>query len=121
MKNLNINGIFVGADRIAANGDTANKIGTYSLAVLAKHHKIPFYVAAPLSTVDYDTLSGINIPVEKRSVKEITRIKNIPITDENIEALTPAFDITPAELITGIITEKGVARSPYENSLSKLK
>ena len=77
MKNLNINGIFVGADRIAANGDTANKIGTYSLAVLAKYHKIPFYVAAPLSTVDYDTLSGINIPVEKRSVKEITRIKNI--------------------------------------------
>ena len=121
MKNLNINGIFVGADRIAANGDTANKIGTYSLAVLAKYHKIPFYVVAPLSTVDYDTLSGINIPVEKRSVKEITRIKNVPITDENIEALTPAFDITPAELITGIITEKGVAKFPYKNSLGKLK
>ena len=121
MKNLNINGIFVGADRIAANGDTANKIGTYSLAVLAKHHRIPFYVAAPLSTVDYNTLSGINIPVEKRSVKEITRIKNIPFTDENIEALTPAFDITPAELITGIITEKGVAKFPYDKSLSAFK
>ncbi len=121
MKNLNINGIFVGADRIAANGDTANKIGTYSLAVLAKHHRIPFYVAAPLSTVDYNTISGINIPVEKRSVKEITRIKNIPFTDENIEALTPAFDITPAELITGIITEKGVAKFPYDKSLSAFK
>ena len=119
MKKMDIDGIFVGADRIAANGDTANKIGTYSLAVLAKHHNVPFYVAAPLSTVDYDTPSGAEIPVEERSPHEVTRIKGVQFTIEDIEVTTPAFDVTPAELIHGIITEKGVAKYPYKESLEE--
>ena len=119
MEKINIDGIFVGADRIASNGDTANKIGTYSLAVLAKHHGVPFYVAAPLSTVDYDIESGDDIPVEKRSPEEVTRIKNVQFTVEDIEVTTPAFDVTPAELIHGIITEKGVATYPYKDSLKE--
>ena len=117
MKKIKIEGIFVGADRIASNGDTANKIGTYSLAVLAKYHGVPFYVAAPLSTVDYDADSGDDIPVEERSPKELTRIKGIQFTIENIDVTTPAFDVTPAELIDGIITEKGIAKFPYKDSL----
>ena len=119
MKKIKIDGIFVGADRIASNGDTANKIGTYSLAVLAKHHSIPFYVAAPLSTVDYEAKSGSDIPVEKRSPDEVTRIKGVQFTFEDIDVATPAFDVTPAELIHGIITEKGVAKYPYKESLEE--
>jgi methylthioribose-1-phosphate isomerase len=119
MKKINIDGIFVGADRIASNGDTANKIGTYSLAVLAKHHGVPFYVAAPLSTVDYDIESGADIPVEERSPDEVTRIKGVQFTIEDIDVTTPAFDVTPAELIDGIITEKGIAKYPYKESLGE--
>jgi methylthioribose-1-phosphate isomerase len=119
MKKINIDGIFVGADRIAANGDTANKIGTYSLAVLAKYHGVPFYVAAPLSTVDYDIGSGADIPVEERSPEEVTRIKGVQFTIEDIDVTTPAFDVTPAELIDGIITEKGIAKYPYKKSLGE--
>ena len=119
MNKMNMDGVFVGADRIAANGDTANKIGTYSLAILARHHNVPFYVAAPLSTVDYDTPSGTEIPVEERSPHEVTRIKGVQFTIEDIEVATPAFDVTPAELIAGIITEKGIAQYPYEKSLEE--
>jgi methylthioribose-1-phosphate isomerase len=119
MQKIDIAGIFVGADRIASNGDTANKIGTYSLAVLAKHHDVPFYVAAPLSTVDYEIESGADIPVEERSPEEVTRIKGVQFTIEDIDVTTPAFDVTPAELIHGIITEKGVARYPYKESLEE--
>ena len=119
MKKINIDGVFVGADRIASNGDTANKIGTYSLAVLAKHHEVPFYVAAPLSTVDYEIESGVDIPVEERSPNEVTRINGMQFTIEDIDVTTPAFDVTPAELIHGIITEKGVARYPYKESLEQ--
>jgi methylthioribose-1-phosphate isomerase len=119
MEKINIDGIFVGADRIASNGDTANKIGTYSLAVLAKYHGVPFYVAAPLSTVDYDIESGNDIPVEERSLEEVTRIKGVQFTSEDIEVTTPAFDVTPAELIHGIITEKGIASYPYKDSLKE--
>ena len=119
MKKINIDGIFVGADRIASNGDTANKIGTYSLAVLAKHHGVPFYVAAPLSTVDYDIESGADIPVEERSPEEVTRIKGVQFTIEDIDVTTPAFDVTPAELIDGIITEKGITKYPYKESLGE--
>ena len=119
MKKIDIDGVFVGADRIASNGDTANKIGTYSLAVLAKHHEVPFYVAAPLSTVDYEIESGVDIPVEERSPDEVTRIKGMQFTIEDIDVTTPAFDVTPAELIHGIITEKGVARYPYKESLEQ--
>jgi methylthioribose-1-phosphate isomerase len=117
MKNSDVSLVIVGADRIASNGDTANKIGTYSLAVLAKHHEIPFYVAAPLSTVDYKTKCGEQIPVENRDPKELTRIRGVKITMEDIEVSTPAFDVTPSELIDGIITEKGIARPPYLQSL----
>ena len=119
MKKINIDGVFVGADRIASNGDTANKIGTYSLAVLAKHHDVPFYVAAPLSTVDYEIKSGVDIPVEERSPDEVTRIKGMQFTIEDIDVTTPAFDVTPSELIHGIITEKGIARYPYKESLEE--
>ena len=98
---------------------TANKIGTYNLAVLAKHHHVPFYVAAPLSTVDYETESGSDIPVEERSPDEVTRIKGVQFTIEDIDVTTPAFDVTPAELIHGIITEKGVAKYPYKESLEE--
>ena len=119
MQNINIDGIFVGADRIASNGDTANKIGTYSLAVLAKYHGVPFYVAAPLSTVDYDIKSGLDIPIEKRSSNEITRINDFQFTMEDIDVTTPAFDVTPSDLIDGIITEKGIAKYPYKDSLNK--
>ena len=117
MEKIDIAGIFVGADRIASNGDTANKIGTYSLAVLAKYHDVPFYVAAPLSTVDFEIESGADIPVEERSPDEVTRIKGVQFTLEDIDVTTPAFDVTPSELIHGIITEKGVARYPYKESL----
>jgi len=119
MEKKDIAGIFVGADRIASNGDTANKIGTYSLAVLAKYHDVPFYVAAPLSTVDFEIESGAGIPVEERSPEEVTRIKGVQFTIEDIDVTTPAFDVTPAELIHGIITEKGVARYPYKESLKE--
>ena len=119
MKKIDIDGVFVGADRIASNGDTANKIGTYSLAVLAKHHDVPFYVAAPLSTVDYEIESGVDIPVEERSPDEVTRIKGMQFTIEDIDVTTPAFDVTPAELIHGIITERGIARYPYKESLEE--
>jgi len=119
MEKIDIAGIFVGADRIASNGDTANKIGTYSLAVLAKYHDVPFYVAAPLSTVDFETESGADIPIEERSPDEVTRIKGVQFTIEDIDVTTPAFDVTPAELIHGIITEKGVARYPYKESLKE--
>ena len=119
MKTKNIDGIFVGADRIASNGDTANKIGTYSLAVLAKHHGIPFYVVAPLSTVDFKISSGKSIVIEIRDNKELTRMNNIPFTTENFSVTNPAFDVTPSKLIKGIVTEKGIAKYPYLNSLTQ--
>lgn len=119
MKKNHLDGVFVGADRIASNGDTANKIGTYSLAVLAHHHDIPFYVAAPLSTVDFEINSGEEIPVEERSPNEVTRIGDVPFTLEDIDIATPAFDVTPSEMIKGIITEVGIASYPYTNSLKE--
>lgn len=100
--------VIVGADRIAANGDTANKIGTYSLAVLANYHKIPFYVAAPLSTFDNDTKTGRDIPIEERNAREITHFNGKRIVAEGISVYNPSFDVTPRELITAIITERGV-------------
>jgi methylthioribose-1-phosphate isomerase len=100
--------VIAGADRIAANGDSANKIGTYSLACLAKTHGIPFYIAAPLSTVDFNCPSGGDIPIEERAKEEMTHMGEIPITPDEITVYNPAFDVTPAELITGIITEKGL-------------
>ncbi|GBC92972.1 Methylthioribose-1-phosphate isomerase [bacterium HR15] len=115
-----VEAVVVGADRIAANGDTANKIGTYTLAVLAHHHRIPFYVAAPCSTIDLSTPNGKAIPVEHRDATEVTHIGSLRLAPQGTPVLNPAFDITPAELITAIITEEGVAQPPYTTSLREL-
>jgi methylthioribose-1-phosphate isomerase len=112
--------VVVGADRIAANGDVANKIGTYSLAVLAKENNVPFYVAAPVSTFDLTLASGDSIPIEQRSAEEVTHVFGVPVAPENIRVENPAFDVTPARYVTAIISERGVARAPYEVSLKHL-
>ncbi len=112
MAQKKIGAVITGADRIARNGDAANKIGTYPLAVLAKHHKIPFYIAAPLSTIDMAIASGKLIPIEERNPLEVTKIKNVVIAPSGTRALHPAFDVTPAAFISAIITERGIARRP---------
>ena len=109
--------VIVGADRIAANGDVANKIGTYGLAILAKEHGIPFYVAAPISTIDFETSEGSAIPIEERDSREITHINNYPVAPEGIKVWNPAFDVTPAAYISAIITEKGIVTPPYGEKL----
>ena len=120
MKKGEVQAVVVGADRIAANGDAANKIGTYMVAVLAKRHEIPFYVAAPLSTIDMNCPTGEEIPIEERSRREITHVQNIQLAPDGIEVSNFAFDVTPHDLIAGIITEKGVARQPFTESLKKM-
>jgi len=115
-----IQAVIVGADRIAANGDVANKIGTYGVAVLAKEHGIPFYVAAPWSTIDMATPTGDEIPIEERPAKEVTHFNGRQITPENAEIFNPAFDVTPAKYVTAIITELGVLRAPYEAALKEI-
>jgi len=117
MQQRKIDCVIVGADRIAANGDVANKIGTYTLAVLAKDSEIPFYVAAPTSTIDLSLSSGDKIPIEERSPEEVTHIQGVPIAPEGIRAVNPAFDVTPHSYITAIITEKGIVREPYREGL----
>ena len=112
-----IQAVIVGADRIAANGDTANKIGTYSVAILAKEHGIPFYVAAPFNTIDPATASGDLIPIEQRSAREVTHVKGVQVTPHGVAIENPAFDVTPAKYITAIITERGVLRAPYGESI----
>ncbi len=120
MKSGKINAVVVGADRIAANGDTANKIGTYMVAVLAREHNIPFYVAAPISTLDLSLKSGAEIPIEERDKKEVTHIKEHQLAPDGVDVHNPAFDVTPNDLIAAIITDKGIARAPYMNSLQGL-
>jgi methylthioribose-1-phosphate isomerase len=120
MRDGQIDLVVVGADRIAANGDVANKIGTYTVAVLAKEHGIPFYVAAPISTIDLATPDGTGIPIEERGAKEVTHLGPARLTPEAAKVRNPAFDVTPNQYITAIITEKGIARAPYSESLSKL-
>ena len=115
-----IKAVVVGADRIAANGDTANKIGTYSVAVLAKEHQIPFYVAAPLSTIDLQTPSGDKIPIELRDPREVTEIRGQVLAPDTVEVANPAFDVTPHRLISATITEAGIARPPNEDSIRVL-
>ena len=112
--------VVVGADRIAANGDVANKIGTYGVAVLARAHDIPFYVAAPLSTIDLDTPDGGRIPIEERNDREVTHLGSARLTPVGAQIRNPAFDVTPATYITAIITERGIARPPYGESLARL-
>jgi len=112
--------VIVGADRIAANGDTANKIGTYALAVLAQAHGIPFYVAAPTSTIDLKVSSGQEIPIEERAAQEMRQVFGVQVAPPDVKVYNPAFDVTPAKLITGIITEKGIVTSPYAVNMLKL-
>lgn len=120
MRQGNVDAVVVGADRIAANGDTANKIGTYMVAVLARQHSIPFYVAAPLSTVDLNVPTGEQIPIEERDAREVTHIRDQRLAPEGVAVQNPAFDVTPNELVAAIITDRGVARPPYNESLRKL-
>ena len=120
MKRGEIQAVVVGSDRIAANGDVANKIGTYMVAVLAKRHGIPFYVAAPLSTVDMNCPTGEEIPIEERNIREISHIQDIQLSPDGIEINNYAFDVTPNDLVDAIITEKGVARAPFSESLRKM-
>ncbi|MFN7915218.1 MAG: S-methyl-5-thioribose-1-phosphate isomerase [Vicinamibacterales bacterium] len=117
MRQGKVNFVVVGADRIAANGDTANKIGTYSVAVLAREHNVPFYVAAPLSTIDLKTADGSGIPIEERNSREVTHVGSNQLAPEGASVWNPAFDVTPNHLIAGIITEKGIFRAPYTESL----
>src|SRR5262245_1773152 len=119
MKKGRVQAVVVGSDRIAANGDVANKIGTYMVAVLARQHGIPFYVAAPLSTVDLNCPTGDDIPIEERDSREVTHVKDIQLAPDEVQVGNYAFDVTPNEFVTAIITEKGVARAPYTESLRK--
>ncbi len=118
-KNM-IDVVIVGADRIALNGDTANKIGTYTVAIAAKEHNIPFYIAAPISTIDFSIKSGEEIPVENRSEEEVIFIDGKRITPEGVNIINPSFDVTPAKFISGIITEHGILEKPFENSIKNL-
>ena len=120
MKRSEIDCVMVGADRIAANGDTANKIGTYTLAVLARENNVPFYVAAPTSTIDPALASGDEIPIEQRKPEEVTHIQGVRIAPEGVEVLNPAFDVTPHKYITAIITERGIIREPFGEGIEKL-
>ena len=120
MRQGKIQAVVVGADRIAANGDVANKIGTYSVAVLAKENNIPFYVAAPWSTIDMETATGEQIPIEQRSAREVTHVGPTQIAPDGVRVENPAFDVTPARYVTGIITERGIAKAPYDESLKRM-
>ena len=120
LKTRQVSAIVVGADRIAANGDTANKIGTYQIAVLAREHEVPFYVAAPISTLDLSIPGGEHIPIEERAADEVTHLRGVRIAPD-VDVANPAFDVTPARLIAAIITERGVARAPYTESLRALR
>ena len=120
MRRGDVKAVFVGADRIAANGDVANKIGTYGLAIIAHEHGVPFYVLAPRSTIDLATPDGDGIPIEERAAREVAEIGGVPIAPEGVDVANPAFDVTPARYVTAIITDAGVARAPYERSLPRL-
>ncbi len=120
MRDGRIDLVVVGADRIAANGDTANKVGTYTVALVAREHNVPFYVAAPVSTIDLETPDGRRIPIEERPAREVTHVKAVRLAPEGAKVFNPAFDVTPHALIAGIITERGIARPPYVESLAVL-
>ncbi len=112
--------VLVGADRIARNGDVANKIGTYSLAVLAHHHRIPFYVAAPVSTIDPDCPRGGAIPIEERPGDEVRTVRGVRVTPPDAPVRNPAFDVTPHPLVSGIVTERGILTAPYEKAIDRV-
>lgn len=121
LRNGSIDVVIVGADRIAANGDVANKIGTYSVAVLAKENSVPFYVAAPISTLDPDIADGSKIPIEERDLDEVRQIQGVTLTPEGVGIANPAFDVTPNRYVSAIITERGIARPPFSDSLRSLR
>jgi methylthioribose-1-phosphate isomerase len=121
MKTKGVNMVLTGCDRVASNGDTANKIGTYSLSVLAKYHNIPMYIGCPLSTIDFDLESGEEIPIEERNQEEVTNFRSERIAPFNTAVYNPAFDVTPAKNITGFITEEGIITPPFKENLAKLK
>lgn len=121
MQQKKVEAVLVGADRVAANGDVANKIGTYPLAVLAARHGVPFFVAIPTSTIDLQTASGRDIPIEERAEEEVTHIRGVRVAAEGVQVYAPAFDVTPHELVTAIITERGIVRAPYAETLRSLK
>ena len=121
LRSREVSCVIVGTDRTAANGDVANKIGTYPLAVMARRHDVPFYVAAPLSSIDFDCPNGAGIPIEQRSPTEITHFSGKRITPNGVKIFNPAFDVTPAELVSAIVTERGIAYPPYTESLAALK
>ncbi len=120
MQRGKVDAVVTGADRIAANGDTANKVGTYHLAVLSQANRIPFYIAAPTSTVDLSIASGAGIPIEERSPSEVREVHGVPVAPDGVDAANPAFDVTPGEYIAAIVTEAGVGRAPYGESLRSL-
>jgi len=120
MRTRGVSCVIVGADRIAANGDTANKIGTYGVAVMAREHKVPFYVAAPCSTFDLALESGEAIPIEERSPQEVTEPFGVRIAPQGVKVYSPAFDVTPAGYIAAIVTEKGIVREPYTENIGKI-
>ena len=120
MQRGHVQAVVVGADRIAGNGDVANKIGTYSVAVLAKENGIPFYVAAPTSTVDLSLASGKEIPIEERAPEEVTQVRGLQIAPEDTQVLNPAFDVTPNAYVAAIVTEMGIAHGPYRPALEEL-
>ena len=120
MKQGLIDAVIVGTDRVTANGDVANKIGTYGLAVLCRHHAVPFYVAAPVSTIDLETATGEDIVIEQRASREVTHVGEFAIAPEGVAVAHPAFDVTPADLVTAIVTERGIARAPYRESLASI-
>ncbi len=120
MKSGKIDAVFLGCDRIAANGDVANKIGTYGVAILAKHHNIPFYTLGPLSTIDLNTATGEDIIIEERDPDEVRYIKGVQVAPKDVKVYNPAFDVTPHELVSGIITEKGIVRAPFKENIKKL-
>lgn len=120
LKSGRIGCVIVGADRIAANGDVANKVGTYGIAVLAKENHVPFYVAAPISTLDLKLASGNEIPIEERAESEVTHVQGVPVAPEGIKVANPAFDVTPSRYVSAIITERGIAMAPYSESLREL-
>jgi methylthioribose-1-phosphate isomerase len=120
MQQRKIDAVIVGADRIAMNGDVANKVGTYSLAVLAKHHEIPFYVAAPVSTIDIQMSTGKDIPIEERDAREVTESFGKRTAPESVNVYSPAFDVTPSKFVTAIVTDQGVHLPPFSESLKGL-
>ena len=121
MRDKKIDAVITGCDRVAANGDTANKIGTFNVSILCRHFGVPLYIAAPTSTIDLACPDGAHIPIEERSADEVRRVRHTPITAPDVKVFNPSFDVTPADHIAAIVTEKGILRPPFGPALAKIK